>query len=131
MHPMMNHERNIPTTNLDGSALADPTNQGSRPDTSQARRDSQCLNLMNILVNENYGYDSTTPGWCEERKLELAEALMPIADQFRPEGARFTLMVSVDDAGVRLNHLMCLTNHEHYELVNAADDVYFRIMPRR
>lgn len=78
----------------------------------------------------NYGFDSNTEGWQEDKKIELAEKIEEIVTsrEYRvDEGSPY---VEVDGlyGGVRVRKITNLTTENRENLVHKVEKVYKEVM---
>ena len=82
----------------------------------------------------NYGYDSTTPLWKEERKQELTERLKALIHLNDDEATRRPYVtepyVETDGlyTGVRIRQITHLPDDYRRWLTRSADDIYQEVM---
>lgn len=83
----------------------------------------------------NYGYNNTTNGWAESRKLILAQELskvlnIPIQNEigYKNDGKSPYIEVDGSYEGVRIRRITYLSEEEHDKLVEEADRIYWLVM---
>jgi hypothetical protein len=79
----------------------------------------------------NYGYDKTTKGWIESKKIQLAESLsrklkIPIGFAFGKPYIEIDQLYS----GVRIRKITHLSESEQEALVKNADKIYLEVMKK-